>query len=85
MVQQHYLYAVMFIVMVLKLLVLIILEVMVQRCRQHLASYHSEVPVEILCDDIRTVDIQNASMVVLISHCNLFAGKIGQHIRKILS
>lgn len=40
-------------------------EAMVQRCRQHLAAYHSEVPVEIFCDDIRTVDIQNASMVVL--------------------
>lgn len=40
-------------------------EPMVQRCRQHLAAYHSDVPVEILCDDIRQIDINNASMVVL--------------------
>ncbi|MFC0308252.1 carboxy-S-adenosyl-L-methionine synthase CmoA [Gallibacterium trehalosifermentans] len=38
---------------------------MVQRCQQHLAAYHSDVPVEILCADIRDVEITNASMVVL--------------------
>lgn len=38
---------------------------MVERCRQHINAYHSEVPVEILCDDIRHIDIQNASMVIL--------------------
>ncbi len=38
---------------------------MVERCRQHVAAYHSEVPVEILCNDIRHIEIKNASMVVL--------------------
>ncbi len=38
---------------------------MVERCRTHINAYHSDVPVEILCDDIRHIDIQNASMVVL--------------------
>ncbi|MGF7453684.1 carboxy-S-adenosyl-L-methionine synthase CmoA [Pasteurella bettyae] len=38
---------------------------MVERCRQHIAAYHSQVPVEILCDDIREVEIENASMVIL--------------------
>lgn len=38
---------------------------MVERCRTHLNAYHSDVPVEILCDDIRNIEIQNASMVVL--------------------
>ena len=38
---------------------------MVERCRQHIAAYHSDIPVEILCDDIRQIDIQNASMVIL--------------------
>lgn len=38
---------------------------MVERCRQHIAAYHSEVPVEILCDDIRNIKIENASMVIL--------------------
>ncbi|TCP95965.1 tRNA (cmo5U34)-methyltransferase [Cricetibacter osteomyelitidis] len=38
---------------------------MVERCRQHIAAYSSDVPVEILCDDIRTVEIKNASMVIL--------------------
>ena len=38
---------------------------MVERCRQHIASYHSDIPVEILCDDIRHIEIKNASMVIL--------------------
>ena len=38
---------------------------MVERCRTHINAYHSDVPVEILCDDIRQIEIENASMVVL--------------------
>lgn len=38
---------------------------MVERCRQHVNAYHSEVLVEILCDDIRCINIENASMVIL--------------------
>ena len=38
---------------------------MVERCRQHIAAYHSDIPVEILCDDIRHIEIKNASMVLL--------------------
>ncbi len=38
---------------------------MVERCRRHLEAYHSDIPVAILCDDIRHIDIRNASMVVL--------------------
>lgn len=38
---------------------------MVERCRNHIQAYHSEVPVEILLEDIRQVEIQNASLVVL--------------------
>ncbi|RDF11644.1 carboxy-S-adenosyl-L-methionine synthase CmoA [Haemophilus paraphrohaemolyticus] len=38
---------------------------MVERCRTHINAYHSDVPVEVLCDDIRQVEIENASMVVL--------------------
>lgn len=40
-------------------------EPMVERCRHHLNAYHSSVPVEILCEDIRQTTIENASMVVL--------------------
>lgn len=40
-------------------------DAMVERCRQHINAYHSDIPVEILLDDIRQIDIQNASMVVL--------------------
>lgn len=40
-------------------------EPMVERCRQHIQAYHSDIPVDILLDDIRQIDIQNASMVVL--------------------
>ncbi|ABR75157.1 carboxy-S-adenosyl-L-methionine synthase CmoA [Actinobacillus succinogenes] len=38
---------------------------MVERARQHLNAYHSDIPVEILCDDIRNISIENASMVIL--------------------
>ncbi|MCW9717036.1 carboxy-S-adenosyl-L-methionine synthase CmoA [Avibacterium sp. 21-599] len=38
---------------------------MVERCRQHIQAYHSDIPVEILCDDIRQIHIENASMVIL--------------------
>lgn len=38
---------------------------MVERCRRHLGAFHSVIPVNILCEDIRNVQIQNASMVVL--------------------
>lgn len=38
---------------------------MVERCRNHIHAYHSDIPVEILLDDIRHIDIHNASMVVL--------------------
>lgn len=40
-------------------------EPMVKRCRQQLDTYISDIPVEILCDDIRNVAIENASMVIL--------------------
>ena len=40
-------------------------EPMAERCRRHLEAYHSDIPVEILCDDIRHIEIKNASMVVL--------------------
>lgn len=38
---------------------------MVERCQAHLNAYHSDIPTEILLNDIRQVNIQNASMVVL--------------------
>ena len=38
---------------------------MVERCRQHVQAYHSEIPVEILLEDIRNIPIENASMVIL--------------------
>lgn len=37
---------------------------MVERCKTHLSAYHSEIPVTILLDDIRHIEIKNASMVV---------------------
>lgn len=40
-------------------------EAMVERCRNHINAYHSDIPVEILLDDIRHIEIKNASMVVL--------------------
>lgn len=40
-------------------------EAMVTRCREHLNAFKSEVPVEVICDDIATTPMHNASMVVL--------------------
>lgn len=38
---------------------------MVERCRQHLTGYKSDIPVEIIHADIQNVAIENASVVVL--------------------
>ncbi|XKM14554.1 carboxy-S-adenosyl-L-methionine synthase CmoA [Orbaceae bacterium ac157xtp] len=38
---------------------------MVDRCRNNLAAYKANIPVEVICDDINNIKLQNASMVVL--------------------
>ncbi|MGX9460314.1 carboxy-S-adenosyl-L-methionine synthase CmoA [Shewanella sp. A14] len=38
---------------------------MIERCTENLAAYVSDIQVNLLCADIRDIDIQNASMVVL--------------------
>ncbi|MBB1323448.1 MULTISPECIES: carboxy-S-adenosyl-L-methionine synthase CmoA [Shewanella] len=38
---------------------------MIDRCNENLAAYVSDIKVNLLCADIREIDIQNASMVVL--------------------
>ncbi|MCH1919693.1 carboxy-S-adenosyl-L-methionine synthase CmoA [Shewanella sp. A3A] len=38
---------------------------MTERCREHLNAYVSDTPVELICADIRDINISNASMVVL--------------------
>ena len=38
---------------------------MIERCRSHLAAVASDVPVELRCADLRSVAIENASVVVL--------------------
>lgn len=38
---------------------------MVERCRSHLQAYHSDISTEIILGDIRDIQIENASMVVL--------------------
>lgn len=38
---------------------------MIERCRRHIEAYHGESAVEIVCDDIRHIEIENASMVIL--------------------
>ncbi|QSX35262.1 carboxy-S-adenosyl-L-methionine synthase CmoA [Shewanella avicenniae] len=38
---------------------------MIERCREHLNAYVSDTPVELVCADIRDIDIENASFVVL--------------------
>ena len=50
---------------------------MVERCRQHVAAYHSDVPVEILCDDIRQIEIkERLNGCASTSHCNFYHQKI---------
>ncbi|GKX61501.1 carboxy-S-adenosyl-L-methionine synthase [Pragia fontium] len=38
---------------------------MVERCRRHIESFRAATPVDVIEADIRDIDIQNASMVVL--------------------
>ena len=38
---------------------------MIDRCNENLAAYVSDIKVNLLCADIREIDIQNSSMVVL--------------------
>lgn len=40
-------------------------EAMVERCQKQVERDHHTIPVEMICDDIRNVEIANASMVVL--------------------
>ncbi|CAM4100575.1 MULTISPECIES: carboxy-S-adenosyl-L-methionine synthase CmoA [Shewanella] len=40
-------------------------ESMVERCKQNLSAYVSETPVDLICADIRDIEIQDASMVIL--------------------
>ncbi|BAE74528.1 tRNA (cmo5U34)-methyltransferase [Sodalis glossinidius str. 'morsitans'] len=38
---------------------------MIDRCRRHISAFHATTPTEIIEDDISTVPIENASLVVL--------------------
>ena len=38
---------------------------MVERCKRHIESYKANTPVDVICDDICNIDMENASMVVL--------------------
>lgn len=38
---------------------------MIERCKRHIESYKATTPVEVICDDICNIEMQNASMVVL--------------------
>ena len=38
---------------------------MVERCKLHLNAFKSDTPVEVICDDLQNVKIENASVVVL--------------------
>ncbi|WP_392551355.1 carboxy-S-adenosyl-L-methionine synthase CmoA [Orbus wheelerorum] len=38
---------------------------MVERCQKHISAYKAATPVEVICADINSITMQNASMVVL--------------------
>ncbi|MBN2607072.1 MAG: carboxy-S-adenosyl-L-methionine synthase CmoA [Thiotrichales bacterium] len=38
---------------------------MIERAKEHILGFHSDVPVNLVCDDIQTIDIENASVVVI--------------------
>ena len=38
---------------------------MVERCKKHIDAYKSNTPVDVICEDICNINMQNASMVVL--------------------
>ncbi|WOT06658.1 carboxy-S-adenosyl-L-methionine synthase CmoA [Shewanella youngdeokensis] len=40
-------------------------ESMIERCKQNLSAYVSETPVKLICGDIRDIEIEQASIVIL--------------------
>lgn len=40
-------------------------EAMIERCKLHLGAFRCPVPVDVVCDDLQNVRIENASVVVL--------------------
>ena len=40
-------------------------QAMVERCQLHLDAFKANTPVQVLCDDLQNVEINNASVVVL--------------------
>ena len=40
-------------------------ESMLIRCKEHISSFKSHIPVELVCDDIKNIEISNASVIVL--------------------
>ena len=40
-------------------------ESMIERCKENLSAYVSETPVKLVCGDIRDIEIDNASLVIL--------------------
>lgn len=38
---------------------------MIERAKEHILAFHADVPVELLCEDIQNVTIENASVVVI--------------------
>lgn len=40
-------------------------ESMIERCKENLSAYVSETPVKLVCGDIRDIEIENASLVIL--------------------
>lgn len=38
---------------------------MIERAKEHILGFHAEVPVELVCDDLQNIAIENASVVVI--------------------
>ncbi|KFA59129.1 tRNA (uridine-5-oxyacetic acid methyl ester)(34) synthase TrmP [Gilliamella sp. wkB18] len=53
---------------------------MVERCKRHIESYKSKTPVDVICDDICNINMQNASMVVLNFTLQFLSPENRQHV-----
>ncbi|MWP48788.1 MULTISPECIES: carboxy-S-adenosyl-L-methionine synthase CmoA [unclassified Gilliamella] len=53
---------------------------MVERCKRHIESYKANIPVDVICDDICHINMQNASMVVLNFTLQFLTPENRQHV-----
>lgn len=55
-------------------------ETMIERAKEHIDGFHSDIPVDIICEDMTTVNIENASVVVINFTLQFISPEQRQHL-----